>query len=59
MAAAPARGRRSYPVRIDFKARRSSEMKSKNIAGKLGRFNTPNGWEGPNELLVTVGRRPH
>ena len=24
---------------------------------KLQRFNVPNGWEGPNELLLTVGRR--
>jgi len=24
---------------------------------KLSAFNTPNGWEGPNELLLTVGRR--
>ena len=28
------------------------------IEGKLSAFNTPGGWEGPNELLLTVGRRP-
>lgn len=28
------------------------------IADKLGRFNTANGWEGPNELLLTAGQRP-
>jgi ubiquinone/menaquinone biosynthesis C-methylase UbiE len=27
------------------------------IEAKLSAFNTPNGWEGPNELLLTVGRR--
>lgn len=27
------------------------------IEDKLSAFNTPNGWEGPNELLLTVGRR--
>jgi len=27
------------------------------IAEKLGRFQTPGGWEGPNELLLTAGRR--
>jgi SAM-dependent methyltransferase len=27
------------------------------IEQKLCAFNTPNGWEGPNELLLTVGRR--
>jgi hypothetical protein len=27
------------------------------IADNLSRFNTPNGWEGPNELLLTVGQR--
>ena len=28
------------------------------IEAKLSAFNTPGGWEGPNELLLTVGRRP-
>lgn len=28
------------------------------IRAKLGAFNTPAGWEGPNELLLTVGHRP-
>ncbi len=28
------------------------------IADKLGRFNTANGWTGPNELLLTAGQRP-
>lgn len=28
------------------------------IEGKLAAFNTPGGWEGPNELLLTVGRHP-
>lgn len=28
------------------------------IEAKLRAFNTPGGWEGPNELLLTVGRRP-
>ena len=27
------------------------------IDDKLSAFNTPSGWEGPNELLLTVGRR--
>ena len=27
------------------------------IEEKLAAFNTPNGWEGPNELLLTAGRR--
>ncbi|HET7803499.1 MAG TPA: class I SAM-dependent methyltransferase [Pseudolabrys sp.] len=27
------------------------------IESKLSAFNTPGGWEGPNELLLTVGRR--
>lgn len=27
------------------------------IESKLSAFNTPDGWEGPNELLLTVGRR--
>ncbi|MGC2778117.1 MAG: class I SAM-dependent methyltransferase [Bradyrhizobium sp.] len=27
------------------------------MANKLSVFNTPTGWEGPNELLLTVGRR--
>ena len=25
---------------------------------RLSVFNTPTGWEGPNELLLTAGRRP-
>ena len=28
------------------------------IESKLSAFNTPGGWEGPNELLLTVGRHP-
>jgi len=28
------------------------------IKDKLGVFTTPRGWEGPNELLLTLGRRP-
>jgi SAM-dependent methyltransferase len=28
------------------------------IEGKLGVFNGRDGWEGPNELLLTVGQRP-
>ncbi len=28
------------------------------IEAKLSAFNTPNGWVGENELLLTVGRRP-
>ncbi len=28
------------------------------IRAKLSAFNTPTGWEGPNELLLTVGHRP-
>jgi hypothetical protein len=28
------------------------------IERKLSMFNTPRGWEGPNELLLTIGRRP-
>ncbi len=28
------------------------------ITEQLGAFNTANGWEGPNELLLTVGKRP-
>ena len=27
------------------------------IESKLSVFNTANGWEGPNELLLTIGRR--
>jgi SAM-dependent methyltransferase len=27
------------------------------IEAKLSAFNTPDGWEGPNELLLTIGRR--
>jgi len=27
------------------------------IESKLSAFNTPGGWEGPNELLLTIGRR--
>ena len=27
------------------------------IESKLSGFNTPIGWEGPNELLLTMGRR--
>jgi SAM-dependent methyltransferase len=28
------------------------------IKARLSVFNTPRGWEGPNELLLTIGRRP-
>lgn len=28
------------------------------IADRLSAFNTPDGWEGPNELLLTAGQRP-
>jgi hypothetical protein len=28
------------------------------IEGKLSAFNTRDGWQGPNELLLTVGQRP-
>ena len=28
------------------------------IKARLSAFNTPHGWEGPNELLLTVGHRP-
>ena len=28
------------------------------MTDKLGRFNTANGWTGPNELLLTAGQRP-
>jgi ubiquinone/menaquinone biosynthesis C-methylase UbiE len=28
------------------------------IRAKLSAFNTPTGWDGPNELLLTVGHRP-
>jgi SAM-dependent methyltransferase len=28
------------------------------IEARLGAFDGPSGWEGPNELLLTVGRRP-
>ena len=28
------------------------------IEDKLTAFNTAGGWEGPNELLLTIGRRP-
>ena len=28
------------------------------IRAKLAAFNAPAGWEGPNELLLTVGHRP-
>jgi SAM-dependent methyltransferase len=28
------------------------------VESKLNAFHTPSGWEGPNELLLTVGRRP-
>ena len=28
------------------------------IKARLSVFNTPRGWEGPNELLLTLGRRP-
>jgi SAM-dependent methyltransferase len=29
------------------------------ILDKFGRFTVKDGWEGPNELLLTVGQRPH
>jgi SAM-dependent methyltransferase len=41
--------------RLDEAAREAAWAE---IEAKLSAFNTPNGWEGPNELLLTVGRRP-
>jgi len=41
--------------RLDESAREAAWAE---IATKLSAFNTPSGWEGPNELLLTVGRRP-
>ena len=40
--------------RLDETARNAAWA---DIEGKLSAFNTPGGWEGPNELLLTVGRR--
>lgn len=42
-------------ARIDDERR---EIAWAEITDKLGAFNTSNGWEGPNELLLTVGQRP-
>jgi SAM-dependent methyltransferase len=41
--------------RLDDAARNAAWTE---IETKLNAFNTPGGWEGPNELLLTVGRRP-
>jgi SAM-dependent methyltransferase len=40
--------------RIDPTAREAAWAE---IESKLSAFNTTNGWEGPNELLLTMGRR--
>ena len=40
--------------RLDGTAREAAWAE---IEDKLSAFNAPNGWEGPNELLLTVGRR--
>ena len=40
--------------RLDEAARNAAWVE---IESKLSTFNTPEGWEGPNELLLTVGRR--
>lgn len=40
---------------LDETARRAAWAE---IEGKLAAFNTARGWEGPNELLLTVGYRP-
>lgn len=40
--------------RLDETARNAAWA---DIEGKLSVFNTPGGWEGPNELLLTIGRR--
>jgi SAM-dependent methyltransferase len=40
--------------RLDETARNAAWA---DIEGRLSAFNTPGGWEGPNELLLTVGRR--
>ena len=40
--------------RLDDTARQAAWVE---IEDKLSVFNTPSGWEGPNELLLTVGRR--
>jgi len=37
---------------------RSKDAAWAEIEDKLSAFNTPDGWEGPNELLLTVGYRP-
>ncbi len=36
---------------------RSKDAAWAEIETKLMAFNTPNGWEGPNELLLTIGQR--
>ncbi len=41
--------------RLDEAARHAAWTE---IESKLSAFNTPGGWEGPNELLLTVGCRP-
>ena len=40
--------------RLDDAARHAAWA---DIETKLSDFNTPTGWEGPNELLLTIGRR--
>ena len=42
-------------ARLDTAAR---DVAWADIKARLTMFDTPRGWEGPNELLLTVGRRP-
>jgi SAM-dependent methyltransferase len=41
--------------RLDESARREAWA---DIEGRFAAFNTPDGWQGPNELLLTAGSRP-
>ena len=41
-------------ARLDDAARQAAWAE---IESKLSAFNTPSGWEGPNELLLTIGRQ--
>lgn len=41
--------------RLDEAARQAAWT---DMESKLAAFDTPHGWDGPNELLLTVGRRP-
>lgn len=43
---------------MDRFAEADKEAAWEDIRAKLRAFDTPDGWEGPNELLLTVGRRP-